>query len=66
MKVYFRELEIKLETSNMETLQMNSIAERINRTLFDMTRSMLASASLPKKFWAGAVTTVAYIKNSQS
>jgi len=42
---------------------MNGVAERINRTLLDLTRSMLKSAYLPQKFWAEAVTTAAYIKN---
>jgi len=42
---------------------MNGVAERINRTLLDLTRSMLKSAHLPPKFWAEAVTTAAYIKN---
>jgi len=60
---YFRSAGIKHEKSNVETPQMNGVAERINRTLLDLTRSMLKSAHLPPKFWAEAVTTAAYIKN---
>ncbi|XP_077271080.1 uncharacterized protein LOC143902223 [Temnothorax americanus] len=54
---------IKHERSNVETPQMNGVAERINRTLLDLTRSMLKSTCLPQRFWAEAVTTAAYIKN---
>jgi len=60
---YFRSAGIKHEKSNVETPQMNGVAERINRTLLDLTRSMLKSAHLLPKFWAEAVTTAAYIKN---
>ena len=60
---YFRSAGIKHEKSNVETPQMNGVAERINRTLLDLTRSMLKSAYLPPKFWTEAVTTAAYIKN---
>jgi len=66
LESYFRELGIKHETSNVETPQMNGIAEINIRTLLDMTKSMLASASLPQKFWAEAVTTAADIKNRVS
>lgn len=42
---------------------MNGVAERINRTLLDLTRSILKSACLPQKFWAEAINTAAYIRN---
>jgi len=60
---YFESLGIKHERSNVDTPQMNGVAERINRTLLELTRSMLKSAGLPQRFWAKAVTTAAYIKN---
>lgn len=63
LKAYFEEKGIKHETSNVETPQMNGIAERVNRTLLDLVRSMLKSAQLPKKFWAEAVAAAAYVKN---
>jgi hypothetical protein len=43
--------------------QQNGIAERRNRTLMDMTRSMMAYAELPNHFWGEALSTAAYILN---
>lgn len=63
LSTFFGSVGIKHERSNVETPQMNGVAERINRTLLDLTRSMLKSAQLPQKFWAEAVTTAAYIRN---
>ena len=45
------------------TLQQNGVAERRNRTLLDMTRSMMAQANLPISFWGDALLTTAYILN---
>jgi hypothetical protein len=45
------------------TPQHNGLAERQNRTLLNMTRSMLKQKNLPHKFWGEAVTTAAYILN---
>jgi len=42
---------------------MNGIAERINRTLMNLVRSMLKDAKLPKMFWAEAVTATPYIRD---
>jgi hypothetical protein len=43
--------------------QQNGISERRNRTLMDMTRSMMAYADLPIHFWGEALSTAAYILN---
>ena len=43
--------------------QQNGVAERKNRTILDMTRSMLKSKHLPKEFWAEAVDTTVYLSN---
>ncbi|KAE8683109.1 hypothetical protein F3Y22_tig00111215pilonHSYRG00067 [Hibiscus syriacus] len=43
--------------------QQNGVAERKNRTILDMARSMLKSKKLPKEFWAKAVTCAVYLKN---
>jgi Reverse transcriptase (RNA-dependent DNA polymerase)/gag-polypeptide of LTR copia-type/Integrase core domain/GAG-pre-integrase domain len=45
------------------TPQQNGIAERLNRTLLNSTRSMLKHMNCDKIFWAEAVTTACYIKN---
>ena len=41
----------------------NGVAERRNRTLLDMVKSMLSSSKLPKFLWTEAVKTVVYILN---
>uniref|UniRef100_A0A2N9EJK6 CCHC-type domain-containing protein n=1 Tax=Fagus sylvatica TaxID=28930 RepID=A0A2N9EJK6_FAGSY len=45
------------------TPQQNGVAERRNRTLLDMVRSMMAQANLPISFWGDALLTAAYILN---
>ena len=43
--------------------QQNGVAERLNRILMESARAMLSHANLPKKLWAEAVATAAYIRN---
>ena len=45
------------------TPQQNGVAERRNRTLLDMVRSMMAHANLPVSFWGDALLTATYILN---
>lgn len=45
------------------TPEQNGTAERMNRTLLEKARCMMAEANLPKKFWAEAVNTAAYLVN---
>ena len=43
--------------------QHNGVAEKRNRTLLDMVRSMMGKADLPKSFWGYALENVVYILN---
>ena len=45
------------------TPQHNGLAERRNRSLLDMTRSMLKLTKMPNTFWGEAIRTAAYILN---
>lgn len=45
------------------TPQQNSVAERKNRTIVEMARSMLKGKGLPNLYWAEAVNTAVYILN---
>ena len=45
------------------TPQQNGVAERRNRTLLDMMRSMFSYSSLPISFWGYARQTAVYILN---
>jgi transposase InsO family protein len=42
---------------------MNGVAERRNRTLKDMVRSMITHSTLPESLWGEALKTAAYILN---
>ncbi|CAL9113449.1 unnamed protein product [Musa textilis] len=41
----------------------NGVAERRNRTLLDMVRSMLSNSNIPKFLWTEALKTAVYILN---
>lgn len=45
------------------TPQQNGVAERKNRSLIELARTMLSDSSLPKYFWADAVSTACYVTN---
>lgn len=43
--------------------QMNSVSERLNRTLVERARTMLLAANIEWKFWSEAVLVACYLKN---
>ena len=43
--------------------EQNGVAERNNRTLVEMVRSMLSESKLGKCYWAEALMTAVYLKN---
>ena len=43
--------------------QHNGIAERKNKSILNMTRSMLKAKDMPKRFWVEAASTAVYILN---
>ena len=45
------------------TPDQNGVAERRNRTLMDMVRSMISYSTLPVSFWGDALKTAVYILN---
>lgn len=45
------------------TPQQNSVVKRRNRTVVDMTRSLLKSTQMPSRFWGEAVRHAVYILN---
>ena len=60
---YFKQHGIEHTFTTKGTPQHNGIAERINRTLFEMTRSLLMHAKLPVYFWEFAILTAVYLRN---
>jgi hypothetical protein len=60
---FCRENGIRHQLTAAYTPQQNGIAERKNRIILDMTRSMLKEKGLPKQFWAEAVACSVYLLN---
>jgi hypothetical protein len=60
---WFTSLGVKHEYSAPGTPQQNGRAERLNQTLQESARSMLAHAQLPDTFWVDAVHTASYLRN---
>ena len=63
MLTFCRERGITHNFSAPYTPQQNGVVERKNRTLQDMSRTMLLSSGLAPTYWAEAVNTAFYIIN---
>ncbi|RVX00860.1 Retrovirus-related Pol polyprotein from transposon TNT 1-94 [Vitis vinifera] len=50
-------------SSCVDTPQQNGIAERKNRHLLEVARSLMFSMNVPKLFWGQAILTAAYLIN---
>nr|GEX59040.1 hypothetical protein [Tanacetum cinerariifolium] len=53
----------KIKLTPPRTPQLNEVAERRNRTLLDLVRSMMSRATLPISFWGYTLETTAHILN---
>ena len=60
---YLAKEGIKHELTIPHTPQQNGVAERLNRTLIEGVRTMLADSKLPHRFWAEALSTAVYLRN---
>ena len=60
---YCRSKGIRLEFTVPKMPELNGLAERMNRTIMERVRTMLAHAKLPKTFWAEAMSTATYLIN---
>lgn len=60
---YFTQQGIIHLTSCVDTPQQNGVAERKNRHLLEVTRSLLFSSSVPNHFWGEDVLTATYLIN---
>ena len=62
-KRYLRSQQIEHEETIANTPEQNGVSERLNQTLLEKARQMVAHAALSKRYWAEAVSTACYIKN---
>ncbi|GKU93099.1 hypothetical protein SLEP1_g6727 [Rubroshorea leprosula] len=60
---FCEDFDIKRQLTASYTPQQNGVAERKNRSLVEMAKSMLKAKGLPNSFWAKAIHTTAYIQN---
>ncbi|CAL8120945.1 unnamed protein product [Prunus armeniaca] len=60
---YLQECGIVAQYTNLGTPEQNGVAERRNRTLKDMVRSMICNSQLPNYLWGEAIRTANYILN---
>ncbi|KAB2616999.1 hypothetical protein D8674_012868 [Pyrus ussuriensis x Pyrus communis] len=60
---FCKENGIKRQLTTAYTPQQNGVAERKNRTVMNMVRSMLSDKKLPKTFWPEAVNWTIYVLN---
>ena len=60
---YLKVKGIRHELTVPHSPQQNGVAERMNRTLVESARSMIAHAGVSNIFWAEAISTAAYVRN---
>ena len=63
LKEYFKARGIVHSVTQPYTPQHNGIAERMNRSLFEMVRAMLQHARLPPAFWEEAMLAAIFTRN---
>jgi transposase InsO family protein len=52
---------IQIEFTEPDTPQQNSMAERLNQYLLEMTRAILIDADVPKEYWPYAIRMANYL-----
>jgi hypothetical protein len=60
---YAKKKGIKVTRAAPYTPEANGIAERMNRTLVEAVRTMLAQSGLPARFWVEAIRNAVKIRN---
>ena len=60
---YLKMKGIRHQRTTPYSPQQNGVSERLNRTIVEMARAMLAQAKLPRSLWGEALNMAVYIKN---
>lgn len=58
---FCKENGIRMEFTVPHSPQQNGVAERLNRTIDDMAKSLLIGARLPTRFWPEAIQAAVHI-----
>ena len=59
---YLKKQGTQHELTAPKTPQQHGVAERMNRTLVEIIRSILTDSELPKRFWAEVLSTATYLR----
>ena len=62
-KKYLESKDVHHELTVPYSPEQNGVAERMNRTLVESARTLIAHAGLPDCYWAEAISTTAYVRN---
>ena len=62
-QTYLKKEGVRHELTMSKTPKQNGVAGRMNRTLVEGVRAMLADARLPHRFWAEALSTAVCLRN---
>jgi len=65
-ETYLKSKGMHLELTALYSPAQDGVAERLNCTLVEFARAMMAQARLPEKFWANGVATAAYVFEKQN
>ncbi|KAI5349042.1 hypothetical protein L3X38_001929 [Prunus dulcis] len=60
---FCEEIGLERQLTMAYSPQQNGVAERKNRTIVEMSKTMMKEKKLPYKFWGEAVNTTVYIRN---
>jgi hypothetical protein len=60
---FLKSNDIRFTYTTASTPQHNGMAERMNRTLFELTRTLLIQASAPEEMWGEALMWAAHLYN---
>ena len=60
---FCKDVGIKRELTTPYNPKQNGGAERKNRTIMEVVKTMICDQDLPMCLWAEAATTIVYVKN---
>ena len=63
LNFYLQKNGIVHQSSCVDTPQQNGVAERKNRHLLEVTRSLMLATNVPKQFWGEVVLSATYLIN---
>ena len=63
LQTYLKKEGVCHELTVLKTTKQNGVVKRVNKTLVEGVRAMLAKARLPHSFWAEGLSAAVYLRN---